>query len=122
MIKEITRKVKEVVTNVKIMDDIYCDICKKRIGTITANNNKKYLEQHYFHACTGHNDWGNDSVDSIETYEICSEICLCDFFDNHYLKACKSSNTQYLEINQVNKNTELPDDIVEKILNGEEIK
>ena len=124
MEKEITREVYETVRKVHIMDDIYCDICKKRIGKLNGKNYKQeqLFEQHYFRVVTGHHDWGNDSCDSLQAFDLCSEICLCDYFDNQYLNDCKNSNTQYLNIEQVNKSTTIPDDIAEKIANGEEIE
>ena len=42
-----------------------CDICKKDI-----------LGRTLYGVTTGHNDWGNDSIDSIEDADVCSDECL----------------------------------------------
>lgn len=51
----------------KFCTDVHliCDCCGKEV------ENKSY----YWRVCTGHNDWGNDSVDSIESYDLCSDEC-----------------------------------------------
>lgn len=51
-----------------------CDICNKEI------------KPGYHQTLTvGHNEWGNDSVDSIERLDICSDKCLQKEF-NDYIK------------------------------------
>lgn len=51
---------------------IRCDICHKKI------------KGRYFWVNTSHNEWGNDSIDSLRYYDIC-EKCINNFTIN-YLK------------------------------------
>lgn len=55
-----------------------CDICKKEI-----KENSVYIRVN-----TGHREWGNDSIDSIQWYDICSTECLDklyqQFKEKHY--------------------------------------
>lgn len=85
MIEEIYE---EKMKKVKVDEKIYCDICGNEI-------NKK---DGYYALMTGHNDWGNDSCDSIEHYELCSKECLTEKF-NMYLERSKGKiNTEYFEV------------------------
>ena len=78
----------EVTEQVCVGETTYCDICKKEIDT-----NKGYWE-----VITGHNDWGNDSIDSIESFDVCSENCLIDKFKKYIKESGKNRfNTQYFE-------------------------
>lgn len=44
----------------------------------------------FWDVTTGHNDWGNDSPESIEQYEVCSPTCLQELFDIY-----KSESNEY---------------------------
>ena len=61
-----------------------CDVCNKKM---------KYT---YYAVMTGHHDWGNDSVDSIEHQEIC-EKCINDFVVN-YLNENTELDSNYINI------------------------
>jgi hypothetical protein len=50
----------------KVLTKITCDQCEKEI--------KKNEE--YYYVATHHMDWGNDSIDSYEYKDICSDECL----------------------------------------------
>ena len=39
---------------------------------------------HYYEISTHHNDWGNDSIDSYESKDICNENCLFNFLKEYY--------------------------------------
>ena len=70
-----------------------CDICKKEI----ANYNPTEIEKEksrFFRVTTGHHDWGIDSCDSIEYYDICTN-CIQDFV-KEYIK--KVDGTDYIHI------------------------
>lgn len=59
-----------------VATDYICDICKKRIytdrrGWFTPSG--QLIE--YYNIVSGHNDWGNDSVESRESSIVCKE-CL----------------------------------------------
>lgn len=53
-----------------------CDVCGKVIYNTKYDKNNFTNRQHWWGLVTGHNDWGNDSCDSIESFEICSPECL----------------------------------------------
>ena len=74
---------KEVPIIQKTLVDTICDICEKHI----ASNG--------YEVTTGHNDWGNDSVDSVEYHDICSDECLKKELEL-YLKS--KYNSKYIEI------------------------
>lgn len=61
-----------------------CDVCKNKITKT------------YYAVTTGHHDWGNDSIDSIEHKEIC--INCISKFTIEYLKENVKRNTDYIEI------------------------
>lgn len=77
---------------VMVSEKRYCDVCIKEI-----------TGPHWF-VTTGHHDWGNDSVDSIEYKDACSIDCLNDIFG----KYCEISgrkhhaNTNYIEVEHYN--------------------
>lgn len=79
----------EVTEEVLVGETLYCDICKKEI-----EKGKEYWE-----ATTGHHDWGNDSCDSIEYFDICSDICLMMKFGEYIDRSQKTRyNTEYIEV------------------------
>lgn len=70
----------------------HCDVCD---CVIDENNG-------YWELITGHHDWGNDSVDSIEHFDICSEVCLRAKFDDYVRQSGKDCwNTRYFEVQRV---------------------
>lgn len=98
MIKKITQKVvKEVAETIDSVG--ICDICGKEFNYEPGFWGKKVAE--YYHIVTGHLDWGNDSCDSIEHKDACSEECLSRF-TQEWLKDedVIKSNTAYININK----------------------
>jgi hypothetical protein len=79
---------KEVSVIKETLTKIECDICGKDINT----------EQEHYEVTTGHHDWGNDSCESIENIDVCSDECLQKEF-NSYLKY--ESSTKYIEIERI---------------------
>lgn len=75
-------KTEEVMTSEKR----YCDICKREIT------------DHYWRVRTGHYDWGNDSCESVECFDICSDACLQKVFNKYIENSNVKDRTQYLEI------------------------
>ena len=71
----------------KEVDKVFCDVCGKEINT----------NEIYFNVKTHHRDWGNDSIDSYEDYEICSYKCLLEH-QKEWLEEYKNSNTACYEI------------------------
>lgn len=85
---EVIEKVTETVTReVNKVTHLKCDICGK------------IFTGPYWIAHVHHNDWGNDSVDSYEYYDLCSENCVGVMFQK-YMADCRNSNTQYLGLEQ----------------------
>lgn len=58
----------EVLRIERVAEKYICDNCKKEVSTNTLPN-----DWHEF--TSGHDEWGNDSVDSIESYHVCSPAC-----------------------------------------------
>lgn len=80
-------KVKKVTVEQRTIDSVECDVCRKKI-------HGKYWE-----LLTGHNDWGNDSRDSMEYFDLCSEKCVHVKLQE-YFKDCTTRTTQYFEMEQ----------------------
>lgn len=82
----------EVTEKICIGEATYCDICKKEIDT-----NKGYWE-----LTTGHHDWGNDSEESIEHFDVCSQMCLMSKFAEYLDESdADDDNTKYFEVERV---------------------
>lgn len=98
MIKRITRKVmkevEETVSSVGI-----CDICGKEFNYETLPYRQPMSS--YYDITTGHHDWGNDSVDSVESRDACCDECLLKFIQE-WLKnrSVTCSNTAYIDIHK----------------------
>ena len=90
MKKKINKTVK---TTKQITEKVTCDVC----GETIADKNNRYAE--YWTLVTGHNDWGNDSCESYEDFDLCSKDCVQEKL-NEYFDNCKYSNTQEFELSQ----------------------
>lgn len=99
MIKKITKKViKEVEETISSVG--VCDVCGKEFNYYEEGFNKT-KRAHYYHIVTGHYDWGNDSCDSIESKDACSDECLSRFTQEWLKnKDVIRSDTAYIEINK----------------------
>lgn len=93
--KEITKVIKEEVTVKRI-----CDNCEKEIvmSYITGLGDKYY---NYFHITTHHHDWGNDSIDSYESYDACCPACALEMAKKYLINAYSGHNTKEIEIEHV---------------------
>lgn len=58
----------------------------------------KNVRVKYYHVHTGHNDWGNDSIDSDNYLDLCSLECLHKQLDKFYKEDEPDSTTAYFEI------------------------
>ena len=78
---------RNVTTKQRVLIAIKCDVCGE------------YIVGDYWKLTTSHNDWGNDSVESCEFFQLCSHSCirkkLKDYFDD-----CQSSSTQEFDLEQ----------------------
>lgn len=84
---EIETKTETITHEVKTVKCKKCDVCGKEF---TGN---------YWELCTHHDDWGNDSCESYEYFDLCSEDCVKQKLER-YFKECKYSNTQEFELVQ----------------------
>lgn len=75
----------------KLVTHIVCDCCEKHIPTDFAVPRE---DRGYFHVTTGHNDWGNDSCDSVEWRDLCPECAEKVFAD--YIS--KARGSEYIEL------------------------
>lgn len=82
-----------------VATDYICDVCKKRIYTDIKDTPKlsgKLTE--YYNIVCGHNDWGNDSIESRESSIICKE-CLTTALMQYKNRAERNPyNTCYIEV------------------------
>lgn len=78
-------EVKEVSVVQSTLVKVVCDICKKDID----------WSRFYYKVTTGHYDWGNDSCDSVEDKDICSNECLEKEF-HLYLES--KDHTRYINV------------------------
>lgn len=70
---------------------VICDICGKEVD---PNN--------WFRINTHHFDWGNDSVDSIEFHDACSDKCVMEFTKGYVEDAYETEwNTKVIEISHM---------------------
>jgi len=92
--KEITKVVKEEVTVKRI-----CDNCGKEI---TISNITGVCDDYnYFCIATHHHDWGNDSIDSYETYDACCPKCALEMAEKYLNNAYAGRNTKEINISHV---------------------
>ena len=91
----IKTRVEEVTSKKEVEVGIVCDVCVKTIQT-EEQMKKRFCEGGYYYSIrTGHRDWGNDSIDSCEHKDACSEKCMLEYI-NKYVEE-EGSSTAYLE-------------------------
>ena len=71
---------------VMISEKRYCDCCGKEITGA------------HWSVATGHNDWGNDSCESIEHKDACSTTCLYSMFKEYSEVSNGDWNSEYMTI------------------------
>ena len=83
-------KTHTVTEKVCVSTTMHCDVCDSVID---------HEHESYWEVTTGHHDWGNDSCESIQYFDICSATCLRKKFDE-YIKASEANddNTMYFEV------------------------
>ena len=82
--KECANKTVKTTKRIRITEKVICDVCGKTI----ADKNNRYAE--YWTLETHHNDWGNDSCDSYEYFDLCSKDCVKERL-NKYFDDCEHS-------------------------------
>lgn len=96
---------KKVTKEVEVIDyeNIKCDCCKHEIfnkkyfedGDYDKNINRSNEKFKFFTIRTGHHDWGKDSIESMQSLDICSKDCLMKQIEE-FLK--EDSFTAYFNI------------------------
>ena len=82
-------KERVVTERVLIEEKMFCDICGKEIPK----------KSEYWRVSTHHSDWGNDSCESVEHFDVCSQICLMNKFAEYIDESDKdNNNTMYFEV------------------------
>ena len=101
-----------IICKVKKRIGIKCDICGKVIPAIGTDSTLTKDSSKYYDVITGHNDWHNDSIESVEEHCICSD-CIGKFVTN-YLLDKEVSDTAYINIDTKYLDVEeIKSDIVE---------
>lgn len=87
-----------VVRTVYKLAGVKCDVCGRVIDSPTKENRYHRMDDDhkYYSVTTGHNDWGNDSCESIEHYDVCPD-CINKFVAE-YLGDKKGYRSAYIEI------------------------
>lgn len=97
MIEEHKRKVMKEIDEI-CGAKIVCDKCGKVIiDFVNGDNSHNKKDACYFQLTTGHNDWGNDSPDSVDCKELCCETCVTNALAD-YFEDSKGSDTAYFEL------------------------
>jgi len=89
---------KQIIDKVPSTKYLICDICKRLIYKQNMDSKRINIKPvHWYEVTTGHYDWGNDSCDSIEHYDVCPK-CLNKVFHEYFNRSSKGSNTEYINI------------------------
>ena len=77
---------------------VKCDACGRVIKAPSEQDQYNWLDDKYkfYVVTTGHNDWGNDSFESVRQYDICPE-CITKFVSD-YLADKKGYRSAYIDI------------------------
>lgn len=100
---------KEIKKRVTYTDEItlyskrVCDKCGKILEYCynheeLVNTSKERMKVEYYEVTTGHHDWDNDSIDSVEHHDYCP-TCVLQAIYEYYEKTNGKINTNYIEIN-----------------------
>lgn len=89
--KILSKESEEVVVRTKRrVTGVECDVCKRVIEPTSYREDSS----RYFEVTTGHNDWGNDSCESIEHFDICP-TCIGEFVTKY---AQEADGSEYLDL------------------------
>ena len=91
--KKVVREVEDIVESRTI-----CDCCGKVIFVFNPHA-KKYRQGNiisWYEVFRGHNDWGNDSIDSFEHEDYCND-CVEKAFADYIERSKDGRNTEFAE-------------------------
>lgn len=98
MLKE-HKKVQMVRSEEVVAIDYFCDICKKRIYTdVKGRHTKLDAIVEYYNIVRGHNDWGNDSIESRESSIVCKECLTTALMQYKNAAERNPYNSCYIEV------------------------
>lgn len=98
MVEQI-KETKQVVAETVVAKITKCDVCGKIIcDSRHVHDILRDKVQDHYELSEWHNDWGNDSVDSIETFDICSKECLRKKFEAYVEESSGGQNTMHFEV------------------------
>lgn len=89
--REVVKKTVEKVTVGR-----YCDNCGEEICAVEKIGGRNVYN--YFLVSTHHNDWGNDSIDSYESYDACCPSCAVKLAGRYLEVAYEGNNTKEINI------------------------
>ena len=78
-----------------------CDVCGKVIFPVEQKKSCFSFcgaSTEFYLITTGHNDWGNDSCDSIEYKDACSKECAQKIIDEYFKYVWDGIDSSYIEI------------------------
>ena len=111
--KEVTEtRIKEVPVG------MICDCCGQPILPVEKRGDINVYN--FFYVCTSHNDWGNDSVDSKESFDACSPECATKMAGAYLKKIYPKWNTCQIEISHARSIDEGTDRNYKKSIKGME--
>lgn len=86
------------VKTVYTVSGVKCDVCGRVIKAPSEENRCLWMDDDpkYYSVTTGHNDWGNDSCDSIDHRDICPD-CINKFVAE-YLGSKDAYHSAYINI------------------------
>ena len=103
--EKIEYKTELVEKKVPIKKEIICDVCNTRIT------------RSYWHLITQHSDWGRDSIESIESFDLCSHACVNDKLWEYLEKSSNDYNSEEFNLEHINYS--IPDTITGILKAGE---
>ena len=86
--KEYEIKTHTVTEEVLVKETKYCDVCGKEIES----------RESYWSLTTHHYDWGNDSCESYEYFDICSKDCMRKKFEEYLEDSNNGYNTMCFDV------------------------
>ena len=101
--KETEYKIATVQKKTEYVTTYKCDRCGKVLFKHCGEDFRVHFQGirtfsvSYYRVTTGHNDWGNDSVDSIE-HKIYCPSCLVHAYSDFVDRASDGWNTEYINI------------------------
>lgn len=105
--KETEYKIAMVEQKIEYITTHKCDRCGK---VLFKQYCAEYTKNHpdlkrewvsYYRVTTGHHDWGNDSVDSIESKDICPSCLINEYSDYVNRSSSIVNNTEYIRISHI---------------------